>query len=496
MKNSFLLILFLITSLKLSAQENGFTAVRAEVDFSKKLRDWDGFGVNYVESCQSLDLAKDPQDYGGFSLLDESERQNILNMIFGEDGLKVNIVKMFLDPFHQEKVGGPFDHKSSTENIRMFVTRGNKITKENGRSLKIITTMYGPPSWANKQKVVRGRDLDPAQAENMANYMVDWVKFLKNEEKLNVKYLSLHNEGEGWMRWETDGITHERNNIGHDYNLFWPPEQVVDFLQILPKTLKKQGITDVGVAPGETYSWDRFYRWGYADAIADNPKALENLGLITSHGFLNFGFSRWNSEHMSNGIDLIREKRPEMHAWVTSTSWGKMNTEFIRQIYGNIYGTKVNAIVPWAIIQRPVLWKGSGDPNPGCGFIVREDGSYEVQQGYYFYKQVTTVGQEGMSIVRTSALDTEIAIIGFGKNGTENPNAFVLINTGPDMRSVKIKVKGISEKSFKAIRSVDFGNRRINIPVERFADIGEYALDGEFILYEAPGHSVTTFIAQ
>jgi len=27
--------------------------VQAEVDFSKKLRDWDGFGINYVETCQT-----------------------------------------------------------------------------------------------------------------------------------------------------------------------------------------------------------------------------------------------------------------------------------------------------------------------------------------------------------------------------------------------------------------------------------------------------------
>jgi len=41
-------------------QEESFTAVRAEVDFSTKLRDWDGFGVNYVEVAQSLDPATDP----------------------------------------------------------------------------------------------------------------------------------------------------------------------------------------------------------------------------------------------------------------------------------------------------------------------------------------------------------------------------------------------------------------------------------------------------
>ncbi|MBK1877667.1 hypothetical protein [Pelagicoccus mobilis] len=492
-----LLVVFVCVAfyIPLSAQDQGFSSVRAKVDFGQKLRDWDGFGVNYVESCQSLDLEKDPQDYGGFSLLDEQEKQEIIEMIFSDDGLKVNLLKMFLDPFHQATVDGAFDHKSTTKHMRDFARRGNETSRSFGRELNVITTMYGPPAWATLQKETRGRDLDPMKAQELANYMVDWADFLTNDEALNLRYLSLHNEGEGWMRWETDGITHESNNFGHDYNLFWPPEQVVQFLDILPRELERRGLGHIGVTPGETYSWDRFYRWGYADAIADDEKATRNLGLITSHGFLNWGFRRWNSEHMSNGIDLLREKRPELHAWVTSTSWGKMDTDFVRQIYGNIYGTKVNAIIPWALIQRPPLWKGSGDPNPGCSFIVREDGSYEVQQGYYFYKQVTVPGQAGMSIVRTSALDSEIALIGFGNNGTEHPDAFVLINTGPDTRHINIHLSGTRSKDFKATRSLDAPNRRLNLAVERYSPIGKFETSSDgILLYEAPGKSVTTFI--
>jgi len=47
---------------------------QALVDFSLKLREWDGFGVNYVELALSRtlrDYEVDPQDYGGFSALSE-----------------------------------------------------------------------------------------------------------------------------------------------------------------------------------------------------------------------------------------------------------------------------------------------------------------------------------------------------------------------------------------------------------------------------------------
>ncbi len=74
---------------------------RTIVDFSRVLREWDGFGVNYVEAAQTLDYDADPQDYGGFSILSEEDRRKVIEMTFGDDGLRPGVVKMFLDPFHQ-----------------------------------------------------------------------------------------------------------------------------------------------------------------------------------------------------------------------------------------------------------------------------------------------------------------------------------------------------------------------------------------------------------
>ncbi len=75
-------LLSAFTSSRLPAQTLDFTAVRAEVDFSKQVRLWDGFGVNYVEVAQAIDYTQDPQEYGGFSLLTEEKRQQIVEMVF------------------------------------------------------------------------------------------------------------------------------------------------------------------------------------------------------------------------------------------------------------------------------------------------------------------------------------------------------------------------------------------------------------------------------
>ena len=47
--------------------------------------------------------------------------------------------------------------------------------------------------------------VDPQEKEQVARYMIAWVKYLRDVEKFPVKYLSLHNEGEGFNRWPADG---------------------------------------------------------------------------------------------------------------------------------------------------------------------------------------------------------------------------------------------------------------------------------------------------
>jgi O-glycosyl hydrolase len=144
-----------------------------EVDFAQLLQSWDGFGVNYVQLAQSIDPANDPQDYGGLGRLNAESRDAVLDMIFGTDGLQPNIVKMFLDPFHQVAPEEPYDHESTTRWMRYFAAEGVRRSKlRHGEPLEVIATLYGPPPWATKQKILRGRDLDPAEFENLARYMI------------------------------------------------------------------------------------------------------------------------------------------------------------------------------------------------------------------------------------------------------------------------------------------------------------------------------------
>jgi len=74
--------------------------IQAEVDFSRVLQEWDGFGVSYVEKAQTHDYNRWPQDYGGFGFIAAKESQRVLHLFFGADGLRPSIGKLFVGRWH------------------------------------------------------------------------------------------------------------------------------------------------------------------------------------------------------------------------------------------------------------------------------------------------------------------------------------------------------------------------------------------------------------
>jgi hypothetical protein len=214
---------------------------------------------------------------------------------------------------------------------------------------------------------------------------------------------------------------------------------------------------------------------------------------------------------------MIRKKRPDIHAWATSSSWDEkvpvcdggvldkdfvMDAGFIKQIHGNIYEAKINGFIPWALIQRASHWN-KPDPNPGSAFRVYEDGSWEIKKGYYYYKQVSRAGQPGTSVVHTSSMDSEVAIIGFAGDDSLQNNAFVLINYGMNDKKMKIRIKGSSSDSYEAFRTSgketfqEYSSARDELNGENYSPLGNFVLDNTgSIVYMAPANSVTTFFEE
>lgn len=483
----FLLIPIFLTCGTWSYSQPGAPLIHipASVDFSDVMQEWDGFGFNYVETAQTRDYEAAPQDYGGFSLLSEGSKQEILELVFGDEGLQVDLVKMFLDPWHQSEPGGPFNHEWTTRNMLEFVEGGNRIAKAAGRELPVITTLYGPPLWATQQGFIGARDLDESRFPALADYMIHWARFLR-EREIDVRYLSIHNEGEDFYRWKYEDATQRYHHF--DYNAYWSPEQVNRFVVLLSKRIQDSGLENLGATNGEPSNWTRFRNWGYTSAMAQDPELLDHLALLTTHGFINGDASRLSYGTVDAiTTSMLREKKPDLRTWVTSFSWGKMGTDFIRMCNEHIYIAGVNALIPWAGIQHPSSWY-DGDPNPGTAIRVNDDGSYALTTGYHIYRQLTQAGKRGMRVARAWVANPVCTLTAFASNGTGHPDAFVLAD---DIfvwgLPFEIRITGTPYQRFKAYRTNVDGS-------ENFDPIGEFEVVDGVIHYDPPRGTVTTFV--
>ena len=127
----------------------------------------------------------------------------------------------------------------------------------------------------------------------------------------------------------------------------------------------------------------------------------------------------------------------------------------------------------------------------------------EIRRGYYFYKQMTRAGQPGMAVASAYALDSEVVLVAFSANGTNNPDSFVLVNYGRRSQKVQVSIKGTDKKSFEAFRTTNqssFTDRVTNQTFEQeeesYKDLGVFNLSGNILEYESPAGSATTFFAR
>lgn len=433
MKKTLLLFCLLYTYAQIAQAQFGNHAAFAEIDFGKILLPWDGFGFNYVETCKTLDYENNPQDLGGFSMLSEVEKQEVIELMFGANGLRPAVLKMFLDPWHQDHKDGPYNHERTTEQMRYFVSEGLKKARVLGDSIQIITTLYGPPAYMTVHNSPSTSVLDPAYKKDMSLYMIQWLKYLK-KNGYPVTYLSIHNEGTDWLRFPVYDNQPNDAQLDRDYNQLWTAEAIADYMAYMKPLMIEEGVGDIGLTPGEPINLFRFYHFGIADAIAENKAAVDGMDLITSHGF-GFGgpFGRGYANSANHGARLLREKKPGLKTWVTSMSWGQTGVLFAAELYEHIYGNRASAIIPWAGIQNSSQW-GEVNQHERCAISVLNDGSFKVNKEYYFYKQFTRSGRPGMKVAHAVINRPDVYITAFSGEQTKHPDAFTVINLGETSR--------------------------------------------------------------
>jgi len=415
------------------------------VDFSVKLQPWHGFGVNYVETAQTRDYDKWPQDFGGFSKLTEPRRHELMDALYGPDGLGLALHKIFLDPWAQATPEAPYDFERTTQWSRWFLREAMKRTTAQGRTLRVITTLYGPPAWATKQKKLLARDFDPAEADALARYMAAWVRFLKEKEGVQVEFLSLSNEAKDASRFTADGMGPIGNS---DYNLAWKYGEMTDMMKRMHALLP-----DVGFTPTEPTGWDG----ASYNPFMKTKELRDALGIITAHSF---GSS---DQSGPNFVKQALEKKPGLPVWTTSHDWRKGGVDFAQHTHAQLYKVGVNGIITWQVSKNLSEWRPA-PKNPNAAIMQQKDGSLALAHPYYFLKQMSRAGQPGMSVVKAESTSDDVRLMAFASNGTKHPDAIVIINASDTEEVCALAISGSKATTWQARRTTEAGEHFIELP--------------------------------
>lgn len=438
----------------------------ASVDFSKTLQVWDGFGVNYVETAQTRNYEDWAQDFGGFSKLSEAERQQLMDALYGPDGLGLALHKIFLDPWGQAAPDAPYEFERTTKWSRYFLREAVKRTSAEGRELRILTTLYGPPAWATQQRKLLARDFDPAQADALAKYMAAWVKFLQDKEGVQVEFLSLSNEAKDATFFTEDGMGPRGNS---DYNIAWKEDEMINMMRRMRVLLPKVGFT-----PTEPTGWDgaNYYPFTRTKELCDA------LGIVAAHSF---GRSdQWGPDF----VKKAREKKPGIPVWTTSHDWRQGGVDFALHTYTQIYTVGVNGIITWQVSKNLSEWRPA-PKNPNAAIMMRPSGKPELGRAYFILKQLSRAGQPGMAVAQTAAEHEKVRLMAFASNGTRHPNSLILVNNGDVAISLRLAVSGISASTWHARRTDESAEQWRALEPLRAQEKGS-------IVTELPPKSVTT----
>jgi hypothetical protein len=91
-----------------------------------------------------------------------------------------------------------------------------------------------------------------------------------------------------------------------------------------------------------------------------------------------------------------------------------------------------------------------------------------------------------MKVARTMSMDSQVALIAFSSNNTENKDAFIVINWSEEDKKVSVAVSGTSSTKFNTYQTTEDETKL-------YSPSGNYTLKGGKVVFDSPKGSVTTF---
>lgn len=291
---------------------------------------------------------------------------------------------------------------------------------------KLIATSWTPPDWMklhdepdripeqcyncnncptgdSRRKVCGGR-LDPKYYGEYAEYLLAYVKILRQEADIDLYGISIQNEPYFANPFESNVVL---------------PEEYGRLLNVVGRRFRQEGLNTRIFGPEHMAEWSWGVQQNYVSNVFQTGANNPYLDIYAVHGYVDgvapdFGSAEgWTA--LKNNISDEYDKP----LWMTETSGYAQTHEGVMELVRSLYlALRFGNISAW------VYWSVSGEP--GSEFSIMANGEPTVL--YHASKQYFRYIRPGAIRVDAASEDPEVLTLAF-KNSSEGSMTLVLINT-------------------------------------------------------------------
>jgi O-glycosyl hydrolase len=427
--------------------------VQPEIQFQRM----DGFGATSGNGCAQEIYA-----------LPQAERTKILDLLFGPDGARMNILRNeiwwtgkrlpFTHPLYLRGFVYYFADEEN-ETSQYFLMREAQARNEMIVNSCVWTP---PPQWKTNNSPQDGGELLPTHYEDFADYLLGYLQFYKRLRNQDIQILSLQNEP---------------NKKQAGQSCLWSGEQLRDFVKIVGKRFKQKGVSTKIMLP-ET-EWEQVS--SYLQPILKDAEARPLLSYVSAHSH---GASE-SSSGMEKAAMKDISKKLTLKLWQSEFAIAQGvhsqdipdGLQLAGQMLHDLIESDCHAWVYWAFLA-PAGWSGRQ------GLLARQGNSVSPTKRFWCFTQFSRFIPR--DAVRISALGGIVPVIAF-RNPEYNGLILVLVNPTADAVTENVELRGWTMERTVAYRTSDKEDcSQVSLPPE----------SGSKRSLSLTPQSVTTIIAQ
>lgn len=206
--------------------------------------------------------------------LKAEERAKAYELVYGDKGLGLNIIRFHVswtteplgpdDPLRAKGLHYDWEKDAFTQAVWNAVD----LALQHAHAPILYAVPFTPPvRWKTNGKPNFGGSVPPKNYREYAEYLADFVTYYKTIHSVDINVLSLQNEPDISVYWES---------------CRWTGEELRDFLKILGPLFRERGLKTRFMIP-EGSTWDE--AWTRAEPALTDPEARKYLDILASHTY-------------------------------------------------------------------------------------------------------------------------------------------------------------------------------------------------------------------